>query len=479
MEKAARYYATMGHASFAPGNADGGLTTIEEKSLGAYAKKRQSPIAGLIKPGDIPPRGGLYLLDVVPDGEVRFGFPNITDNAEIVELIACGCQLILFTTGRGSVVGSAIAPVVKVCANPETFRRMAGDMDVDAGRILEGRATLDEVGREIFDLVLDVADGATTTSGEPGAPGVRADLQELRRARAGVPGAVMPGPGGTPVIAGGAPRRGPLPLARWVDFCREQPCRRLAITAPATPFRCHRPDSTPLLGSRHGHFRPHARIDTPRHPGRFGRGRRRRRRHLRQLWPHHGSPDRRRGKRPRAERRHPGRRRHRPGFGFRPVGQQPGPARSRRRPGGRQVGAATGRSQAFEYTVLLGGQQTITMVTDESGLRVGDCVSVERGAFNNLRLVDDARCANRSAPRASTGHPAGRLLHRRQGAAARGGNRRGLRPRRAAGAPALRLTMAVAAAPPPPVCAFGHAWTTPGRIGVASIADQCFGPCLA
>ena len=65
---------------------------------------------------------------------------------------------------------------------------------------------------------------------------------------------------------------------------------------------------------------------------------------------------------------------------------------------GRQVGAATGRSQAFEYTVLLGGQQTITMVTDESGLRVGDCVSVERGAFNNLRLVDDARCTNRSAP---------------------------------------------------------------------------------
>jgi outer membrane lipoprotein SlyB len=66
---------------------------------------------------------------------------------------------------------------------------------------------------------------------------------------------------------------------------------------------------------------------------------------------------------------------------------------------GRQIGAATGRSQAFEYTVLLGGQQTITMVTDESGLRVGDCVSVERGNFNNLRLVDDARCANRaSAP---------------------------------------------------------------------------------
>ena len=59
--------------------------------------------------GDVPPRGGLYLLDVVPDGDVRFGFPNIADNAEIVELIACGCHVILFTTGRGSVVGSAIS----------------------------------------------------------------------------------------------------------------------------------------------------------------------------------------------------------------------------------------------------------------------------------------------------------------------------------------------------------------------------------
>ena len=58
--------------------------------MGAYAKSGASPISGLIKPGDIPPRGGLYLLDVVPDGEVRFGFPNINDNAEIAELIACG-----------------------------------------------------------------------------------------------------------------------------------------------------------------------------------------------------------------------------------------------------------------------------------------------------------------------------------------------------------------------------------------------------
>lgn len=162
--KAARHYATLGHGSFAPGNAEGGLTTIEEKSMGAYAKSGASKIVGLIKPGDVPPTGGLYLLDVVPDGEVRWGFANISDNAEIVELIACGSHVILFTTGRGSVVGSAVSPVIKVCNNPETHRRLAEDMDVNAGRILEGRATLDEVGREIRDLVVKVAEGAPTAS---------------------------------------------------------------------------------------------------------------------------------------------------------------------------------------------------------------------------------------------------------------------------------------------------------------------------
>ena len=166
--KAARYYATLGYGSFAAGNAEGGLSTIEEKSMGAYAKSGASPISGLIKPGDIPPRGGLYLLDVVPDGEVRFGFPNINDNAEIVELIACGSHVVLFVTGRGSVVGSAISPVVKICANPETYRRMEDDMDVDAGRILDGGATLDEVGREIRDLVLGLGAGGRTKSEELG-----------------------------------------------------------------------------------------------------------------------------------------------------------------------------------------------------------------------------------------------------------------------------------------------------------------------
>jgi altronate dehydratase large subunit len=164
VEKAERYYTVMGFGSFAPGNAEGGLTTQEEKSMGAYSKSGSSPISGILKPGDIAPAGGLYLLDVVPDGEPRFGFPNISDNAEIVELIACGSHVILFTTGRGSVVGSAISPVIKICANPETALRLAADMDINAGRILDGEATLDQVGDEICDQVLAVAAGKRTVS---------------------------------------------------------------------------------------------------------------------------------------------------------------------------------------------------------------------------------------------------------------------------------------------------------------------------
>ncbi len=166
--KAAQYYRIMGYGSFAPGNAEGGLTTQEEKSMGAYSKSGSSKISGLLKPGDVPPGRGLYLLDVVPDGEPRFGFPNISDNAEIVELIACGSHLILFTTGRGSVVGSAISPVIKICANPETYRRMQDDMDINAGRILEGAADIDDVGDEIFETVLNVARGMPSKSEELG-----------------------------------------------------------------------------------------------------------------------------------------------------------------------------------------------------------------------------------------------------------------------------------------------------------------------
>ncbi len=168
VKKAAAYYATLGFGSFAAGNAEGGLTTIEEKSLGAYAKSGRSSISGLIKPGDVPPRSGLYLMDVVPDGEVRFGFPNISDNAEIAEMMASGALMTLFVTGRGSVVGSALAPVIKIAANPHMYERLSDDMDVNAGRIISESAEIDEVGVEILELIKRVADGERTKSEDLG-----------------------------------------------------------------------------------------------------------------------------------------------------------------------------------------------------------------------------------------------------------------------------------------------------------------------
>lgn len=164
VHQAERYYRAMGYGSFAPGNAEGGLTSQEEKSAGAYAKSGSRAIDGVILPAERPPGPGLYLLDVVPPGDPKFGFPNIVDNAEIGELIACGAHINLFVTGRGSVVGSAISPVIKICANPETYRRMTGDMDVDAGCVLEGIATLDNVADTILTTVLAVAAGASSKS---------------------------------------------------------------------------------------------------------------------------------------------------------------------------------------------------------------------------------------------------------------------------------------------------------------------------
>jgi len=164
VDKAAAYYTAMGHGSFAPGNAEGGLTTLEEKSLGAYSKSGSGPIHGIVAPGQRITAPGLYLLDVVPEGPPRWGFPNINDNAEIAELIACGAHLILFTTGRGSVVGSAISPVVKVCANPQTYRQMSEDMDVDAGRILDGEDDINTVADELWRLLVATAAGALTAS---------------------------------------------------------------------------------------------------------------------------------------------------------------------------------------------------------------------------------------------------------------------------------------------------------------------------
>lgn len=162
--KANNYYKQMGHDSFSAGNATGGLTTIEEKSLGSYCKSGSRPIQGLTYPGIQPISAGLWMMDVVPDGEARWGFPNINDNAEIMEMIACGCHLVLYTTGRGSVAGSAISPVVKVCSNPITYQQMVDDMDINAGAIVTDGQSFNDVRDQLLQCIEKTASGVPTKS---------------------------------------------------------------------------------------------------------------------------------------------------------------------------------------------------------------------------------------------------------------------------------------------------------------------------
>ena len=162
--KADKYYKQMGHDSFSAGNATGGLTTIEEKSLGSYCKSGSRQIQGLTYPGIRPDTPGLWMMDVVPDGEARWGFPNINDNAEIMEMAACGCQMVLYTTGRGSVAGSSIAPVIKVCSNPDTYARMTDDMDINAGAIVTQGLSFQQVSEELLNCIQQTASGIATKS---------------------------------------------------------------------------------------------------------------------------------------------------------------------------------------------------------------------------------------------------------------------------------------------------------------------------
>ncbi|MGI9331627.1 MAG: UxaA family hydrolase [Gammaproteobacteria bacterium] len=164
VNKAKRYYADLGHGSFGGGNIKYGLSTLEEKSLGAYAKSGSRPIVGLLKPGVRPTAAGLYLMDTVNDGGVRYGIPNSNDTQTVTEMVASGCHLILFTTGAGSVVGQAVAPVIKGVSNTRVYEAMAEDMDINAGTIADGVETVDQVAERILAKVLEVAAGAPSCS---------------------------------------------------------------------------------------------------------------------------------------------------------------------------------------------------------------------------------------------------------------------------------------------------------------------------
>lgn len=160
-DKAVRYCQSVNQYSISPGNFAGGLTTIEEKSMGAFAKSGSRPIQGLIRVAEPPPSSGLWLLDSVPDEHfMQFGYTNPNDTEGIMDLISAGAQIVLFVTGRGSVIGSPIAPLIKITGNSQTFGRMSEDIDFNAGRIFEGQMPLAEAGEELRQLVISVASGA-------------------------------------------------------------------------------------------------------------------------------------------------------------------------------------------------------------------------------------------------------------------------------------------------------------------------------
>lgn len=135
----------------AVGNLEGGLTTIEEKSLGCIHKGGTTPLVEVIGYAERPTRRGLVVMDS-PGYDVM----------SVTGKVAGGAQVVCFTTGRGTPTGCPIAPVIKVCSNSETARRMEDNIDVDAGTILTGEESIAEVGRRIYEFILAVAAGQKT-----------------------------------------------------------------------------------------------------------------------------------------------------------------------------------------------------------------------------------------------------------------------------------------------------------------------------
>jgi len=135
------------------GNINGGLTTLEEKSLGCICKTGSRPIAEVVEYGHRPSRSGLVLVD-----GPGFDVPSITG------MVAGGAQLVAFTTGRGSPVGYPIAPVIKITGNPDTYKKMHEVIDVNAATIVRGQQDLAEVADVILRTVVETAGGKVTKS---------------------------------------------------------------------------------------------------------------------------------------------------------------------------------------------------------------------------------------------------------------------------------------------------------------------------
>jgi altronate hydrolase len=137
----------------APGNKEGGITTILEKSLGAIVKAGTTPLMDAFE----------YAERVRSPGFVFMNTPG-NDPTSLAGLAAGGANVIAYTTGRGNATGFPTVPVIKICSNSNASRLMPDDTDVNAGRILDGEASLEQVGGEIFELLLRVASGEAPSS---------------------------------------------------------------------------------------------------------------------------------------------------------------------------------------------------------------------------------------------------------------------------------------------------------------------------
>ena len=140
-----------------PGNRAGGVTTIEEKSLGAVAKGGSTPLRAVYRYAETVTERGLVFMDT----------PGY-DPVSVTGIVAGGATLVCFTTGRGSVFGCRPAPSLKLATTTELYSRMADDMDFDCGAVIEGRATVTELGEALFQEILAVASGRPTKSEELG-----------------------------------------------------------------------------------------------------------------------------------------------------------------------------------------------------------------------------------------------------------------------------------------------------------------------
>lgn len=136
-----------------PGNKDGGLTTILEKSLGAVAKGGTTNLVEVFRYAEPASSKGLVFMDT----------PGY-DAASVTGMVAGGANIVCFTTGRGSVFGCKPLPSIKLATNTDMYNRMEGDMDVNCGAIVDGETTIEETGERIFQLILETASGKKTKS---------------------------------------------------------------------------------------------------------------------------------------------------------------------------------------------------------------------------------------------------------------------------------------------------------------------------